>query len=274
MKITLIEPRGFCFGVCRALKMLDEQVQKRPYVLHEIVHNKQIIKDYQAKGVTFIDDLSAVPDGAQLVLSAHGVAQSVEAQARARFNVTDTTCPFVAKIHTWIRKLESQNIPVILIGKANHAEIVGSLGQLKHPEKAFIISDINDVQKLPDMPCVGIATQTTLSVRDTAHIIEAIKQRFDQVILQSGICLATQERQKAVENAAKTHKMILVVGDEKSSNAKRLVETAKNAGAAALLIEKVQDLQQVNLPDSVAITAAASAPETIVLQVYEALKNK
>lgn len=271
MKITLIEPRGFCFGVCRALKMLDELVPLKPCVLHEIVHNKQIIDYYKNKGVSFVDDLSDVPDGAQLVLSAHGVSKQIEDLARSKFVVTDTTCPFVKKNHIWIHQLEEKNIPVIIIGKPNHAEVIGMMGQTTKP--AFIVSDTKDVENLPDFEKVGVATQTTLSVDDTEKITSALHQKFKTVLFQNGICKATQERQKAVREAAKTHKMILVVGDKKSSNANRLVEVAKDAGVDSFLIESVQDLKNLSFPDTVAITAAASAPEQIVKEIADFLEK-
>ena len=272
MKITLIEPRGFCFGVCRALKMLDDLSDKKPVVLHEIVHNKKIIQDYEAKGVRFVENLDDVADGENIVLSAHGVGFEVEKTARKRFNVTDTTCPFVIRIHQWVEKLESDNIPIVLIGKVGHAETIGTLGRLKNPKKAFVISKAEDVDNLPDMEAAGVAMQTTLSVDDTKQIVQALKNKFKTVYLQNGICQATTERQNAVKEACKTHQMILVVGDEKSSNAKRLVEVAKANGAQSLLIEKTQDLDGVSLPDSIAITSAASAPESLVLEIYQRLK--
>ena len=272
MKVTLIEPRGFCFGVCRALKMLDDLSGKKPIVLHEIVHNKKIIQDYEAKGVRFVENLDNVADGENVVLSAHGVGFEIEKNARKRFNVTDTTCPFVIRIHQWVEKLESDNIPIVLIGKVGHAEIAGTLGRLKNPQNAFIISNLEQVNTLPDFPCIGVAMQTTLSVDDTKQIVQALMKKFTKVLLQNGICQATTERQNAVKEACKTHQMILVVGDEKSSNAKRLVEVAKANGAQSLLIEKTQDLDGISLPDSIAITAAASAPESLVLEIYQRLK--
>ena len=272
MKITLIEPRGFCFGVCRALKMLDDLLDKNPYVLDEIVHNKQIIKDYQQKGVCFVKSLTEVPKGANVVLSAHGVSKEIETKAKADFIVTDTTCPFVKKNHIWIQNLEKNGVPIVLIGKANHAEIVGMLGQIK--EKAFLISDIKDVDALTDFKIIGVATQTTLSADDTKQIVEALKQKFETVLFQNGVCMATQERQKAVQEAAKTNRLILVVGDKKSSNANRLVEVAKSAGADSVLVETVEDLKKMSFPDTVAITAAASAPEWIVAEIVDFLKKK
>lgn len=271
MKITLIEPRGFCFGVCRALKMLDDLVPNYPYVLHEIVHNKKIIHDYQQKGVCFIEDLNEVPSGSHLVLSAHGVGKEIQKKAEEKFIVTDTTCPFVKKNHIWIQKLEEKGIPVILIGKPNHAEVIGMLGQLKN--KAFVISSIDDVNALPDFDSVGVATQTTLSVDDTEQIVSALRKKFKNILFQSGVCMATQERQKAVKQAAQTHQMIIVVGDKKSSNANRLVEVAKSAGSDSILVEDVKDLENIPLPDTIAITAAASAPEQIVKEILAFLRK-
>lgn len=271
MKVKLIEPRGFCFGVCRALKMLDELTPKHPYVLHEIVHNKQILRNYKQKGVVFVENLDDVPVESHLVLSAHGVGKKIEETAKEKFIVTDTTCPFVKKNHLWIQKLESKGIPVILIGKTGHAEVVGMLGQLK--QKAFVVSNIEEVNSLPDFETIGVATQTTLSVDDTEQIISALHKKFKKILFQNGVCMATQERQKAVKEAALTHKLIIVVGDKKSSNANRLVEVAKSAGADSILVETVEDLKKMSFPDTVAITAAASAPEQIVAEIFDFLKN-
>ncbi|MBP5534035.1 MAG: 4-hydroxy-3-methylbut-2-enyl diphosphate reductase [Alphaproteobacteria bacterium] len=271
MKITLIEPRGFCFGVCRALKMLDDLLPEHPYVLHEIVHNKQIVGDYQQKGVCFVENLDQVPPKAHLVLSAHGVTKEIEKKARQNFTVTDTTCPFVKKNHRWVQELEAKGIPVILIGKASHAEIIGLLGQLK--QKAFIISNEKDVDALPNFDCVGVATQTTLSVDDTQQIVLALQKKYKNILFQNGVCMATQERQKAVKQAALTNQLIIVVGDKKSSNANRLVEVAKSAGADSVLVETVEDLKNMSFPDTIAITAAASAPERIVAEILDFLKR-
>lgn len=273
MKITLIEPRGFCFGVCRALQMLDTQVKNRPIVLHEIVHNKKIIHDYENQGVCFVEHLENVADASNVILSAHGVGKKVEEYAKEHFNVTDTTCPFVSRIHRWVEKLESQNLPIVLIGKRGHTEIIGTLGRLKNPDNAFVVSDVADVALLPDMQEIGVAMQTTLGVDDTDKIVQALKEKFKTVHLQNGICQATTLRQNAVKQAALTHQMILVVGDTKSSNAKRLVEVAEANGAKSVLIETLEDLKNITIPDTVAITAAASAPESFVQEVYEYLKN-
>jgi 4-hydroxy-3-methylbut-2-enyl diphosphate reductase len=274
MKVTLIEPRGFCFGVCRALQMLDALIEKQPVVLHQIVHNKQIIQKYIEQGVRFVENLDDLAEGTELVLSAHGVSYFIEKYAKNHFKVTDTTCPFVARIHSWVEKLEHQNLPIVLIGKPGHAEVKGILGRLKNPDNAFIVSDVAGVGLLPQMPEIGVAMQTTLSVDETKDIIFALKQKFKTVHLQNGICQATTQRQEAVKQAAKTHKMILVVGDKNSSNALRLVEVANANGAQGILIETLKDLENIAFPDKVAITAAASAPESLVLDVFEYLKKQ
>ena len=273
MKVSFIEPRGFCFGVCRALKMLDAQLDKKPVVLHEIVHNKKIIQDYEKKGVRFVENLDGIENGTNVVLSAHGVGYEVERLAKEKFNIVDTTCPFVKRIHLWVEKLEKQRIPIVLIGKAGHAEIVGTLGRLKNLQNVFIISVLEEVENLPSMPCIGIAMQTTLGVDDTKQIILALKKKFKKVHLQNGICQATTERQNAVKEACKAHEMILVAGDTKSSNAKRLVEVAEASGAKALLVETLDDIKNAELPSSIAITAAASAPESLVQEIYSYLKR-
>ena len=273
MKITLIEPRGFCFGVCRALEMLDSVLSQKPYVLHDIIHNKQVVNRYKEKGVTFVDDLDDVPKGAHLVLSAHGVSRKIEAAAKKDFVVIDTTCPFVRKNHLWVQRLEAQNIPIILIGKSNHIEVVGTLGQLQNPKNAFVVSCVKDVDFLPVFSEVGAVIQTTFCFDTARQVIQALHKKYEKVFFQKGICNTSEERQAAVRVAAKTHQMILVVGDKSSSNARRLVDVAKNAGADSILVETPDDLKNVRFPDRVAITSAASAPEEIVEQVLSFLKQ-
>ena len=185
MKITLIEPRGFCFGVCRALKMLDSVLSEKPYVLHKIIHNKQIINQYKEKGVIFVDDLKDVPKGASLILPAHGVSKKIDENARENFVVTDTTCPFVKKNHLWVQQLEKQGLPIILIGKSNHAEIIGILGQLNNPKRAFVVSCVKDIEPLPFFPKVGVAMQTTFSSDDERLILEELHKKYPQVVFQS-----------------------------------------------------------------------------------------
>ncbi|MGN1091209.1 MAG: 4-hydroxy-3-methylbut-2-enyl diphosphate reductase [Alphaproteobacteria bacterium] len=274
MKITLIEPRGFCFGVCRALEMLDKIQQRPVYVLHEIVHNQAVVFKYKQRGFIFVDDLSFVPKGSTLVFSAHGVSKKIEEEARKKnLNIIDTTCPFVKRVHNWVIQLEQDHRTIILIGKKNHAEIIGTAGQVKDTNKIFIVSNQEDVAQLPEFDKVGITTQTTLSQDETKNIIETIKQKYNNCLLQSGICQATTQRQKALKQACQNNDTILVIGDKKSSNCMRLIEIARQNNRQVHLIEKASDINDLKLQGNIAITAAASAPEEIVQETFSLLQT-
>ena len=273
MKVALINPRGFCFGVRRALEMMDDIKNQNAYVLHEIVHNKNVMEGYVKKGFRFTESVSDIPAGSHVVISAHGIGQNIEDELKKNFVVSDTTCPFVKKIHYWVRQLAQKQIPIILIGKKNHAEVIGIKGQIEKYQNIFIVSNTDDIGLLPDFDSVGVATQTTLSLDDVREIVNRIKKKYKTVFFQNGVCQATQERQEAVKNAAREYEMIVVVGDEKSSNAHRLVEVARTNGSDSILVETVSDLKKYTFPKSVAITAAASAPESVVQEVYHYLIN-
>ena len=274
LKVDLISPRGFCFGVERALKLLDEALTSSEpvYVLHEIVHNTVLVNRYRAKGVRFVESLSDVPDGSVLIFSAHGVSRQIKEQAkRKKCRTIDTTCPFVGRIHQWVLRLEKEGCPVILIGKKSHAETVGTLGQLMHPEKVFVIEDEAEADALPSADKVGIAVQTTFNADKARQIQQKLAEKYPTVLFQKGICSATEERQNAVKKACETHATILVVGDQKSSNAKRLVEVAVDAGRTAFLIETTADLKGLNLIEPVGLTSASSASEDMVMAVFRQL---
>jgi len=274
MKITLVEPRGFCMGVCRSLKMLDEIKQRPVYVLHEIVHNDTVVESYQQKGYIFVEDLSEVPDGATLVFSAHGVSKRVEEQAsQKKLHIIDTTCPFVQKVHDWVKKLEQDGRAVLLIGKKNHVEVMGSIGQLMYPQSAYIISNQEDVNALPSLGKVGIATQTTLSQDETEQLIGLLTQKYPDHVIQSGICQATTERQNALKAACTSGDTVLVVGDKKSSNCMRLVELAQQKGCKTYLIEQAKEVLKLSLSGHIVITSAASAPEHIVQEICRLLQG-
>ncbi len=274
MKITLVNPRSFCFGVQRALDMLDSISDQPTYVLHEIIHNKSVIEKYKQKGFIFVNDLADVPNGCTLVFSAHGVAKNIEDSAKAKnLKIIDTTCPFVKKVHTWVKKLERERRTVILIGKKNHAEIIGTLGQLENPQKAFVVISKEEIEALPDLNQIGIATQTTLSIEETQYLITFLKAKYPNCLLQTGICQATTERQKALQLACQKNDTVLVVGDKSSSNCMRLLELAKKNGCKAFLIEKSTDINGLDLGENIAITAAASAPEEIVQEIVLLLQS-
>jgi len=274
IKTDLIFPRGFCFGVERALKLLDEALTKSEpvYVLHEIVHNTVLVNGYREKGVLFVENLDEVPDGALLVFSAHGVSKEIKIRAlQKKCRCIDTTCPFVTRIHQWVTRLEKEGCPIVLIGKKAHAETVGTLGQLEHPDKAFVVEDETQVDTLPPADKIGLAVQTTFNADKAKAIQEKLAQKYKTVLFQKGICVATEERQNAVKEACKTHSTILVVGDWKSSNARRLVEVAKEAGREAFLIETTADLKGLNLVEPVGLTSASSASEDMVTAVFRQL---
>ena len=276
MKITLIEPRGFCFGVNRALEMLDHIDTRPAYILHEIVHNQQVIDSYKQKGFIFVETLDDVPNESTVVFSGHGVAKHVVELAKAKnLKIIDTTCPFVERVHKWVQSIENEGRTIILIGKKNHAEIMGTYGQLTHPEKAYLISSSEDIKNLPEtLGKIGIATQTTLSAQETNKIISLLQQKYPDCAVQSGICQATTQRQQAVKKACQTCDTILVIGDKKSSNCMQLIELARNQGAQAYLIERAQDVLNIaELGENIGITAAASAPEQIVQDVVSLLQS-
>lgn len=271
LKVTFIEPRGFCFGVCRALKILDEQVGHPPFVFHEIVHNKQVVAAYQAKGFHFVDDVSAVPDGACVVISAHGAGSAVYAAlADKGCKVVDATCPFVKKVHMAAKRLEAAGAAVLIIGKKGHAEVVGIEGQV---QKSHVVSSPNDVAQLPDFDKVGCVMQTTLSATKVDAVLTALLKRYPALIVppKHTMCRATTMRQEAVRAAASTCDMILVVGDTHSSNSRELVDVAGAAGCPAYLIETPADTDALILSGTIGLTASASAPESIVQAVYQKL---
>jgi len=273
-KVDLIFPRGFCFGVERALKLLDEALSASGpvYVLHEIVHNTVLVNRYRAKGARFVEGLDDVPDGSILVFSAHGVSRQIKEQAKQKkCRCIDTTCPFVMRIHQWVTHLEKEDCPVVLIGQKAHAETAGTLGQLAHPEKAFVVENEAEADALPPADKIGVAVQTTFNADKARRIQEKLAEKYPTVLFQKGICSATQERQDAVKEACKTHATILVVGDKKSSNARRLVEVAVDAGRHAFLIETPADLAGLKLTEPVGLTAASSASEDVVMTVFRQL---
>ena len=219
-----------------------------------------------------MESLDDVPNGALLVFSAHGVSKEIKAKAlQKKCRCIDTTCPFVMRIHQWVVRLEKEECPIILIGKRAHAETVGTLGQLAHPDKAFVVEDETEIEALPSADKVGVAVQTTFNADKTKKIQEKLVQKYKTVLFQKGICSATEERQNAVKEACKTHKTILVVGDWKSSNARRLVEVAKETGREAYLIETTADLKGLKLTEPVGLTSASSASEDMVTAVFRQL---
>ncbi|MBU8902302.1 MAG: 4-hydroxy-3-methylbut-2-enyl diphosphate reductase [Victivallales bacterium] len=279
-KIILASPRGFCAGVTRALQSVEQVLAEYPppvYIYHDIVHNTFVIDGLKKRGVIFVDSLDAVPDGQVIIFSAHGVSPTVESDARAKnLKIIDATCPLVKKIHDKVKNYLKQEKLIILIGHKNHPEIVGTLGQSKG--RALVVESLDDVKKLPDlMPGQSAAylTQTTLSHNDISPIIESLNEKYPELEGNGDICYATTHRQEAVMELAKKCKLIIVIGSKKSSNSNRLCETAEHCGVKAILIDSPEDIDIKELPKrgTIGLTAGASAPECLIQDTIEFLKN-
>ena len=285
MQIVLANPRGFCAGVDRAIEIVDQAIQAfgAPiYVRHEVVHNRTVVDGLKQKGAIFIEDLTDVPLGSYLIFSAHGVSKQVQKEAKERnLTVFDATCPLVTKVHLQVAKHAKEGREVILIGHAGHPEVEGTMGQYERCMDnggIYLVETPEDVKNLdvknPDN--LAYVTQTTLSMTDTKIMVDALKVRFKAIQEQKkdDICYATQNRQDAVYELAKTADIILVVGSPNSSNSNRLREIAEQLGKQSYLIDTAKDMQQ-NWFDNIAVvgvTAGASAPEVLVQEVIDQLK--
>ncbi|WP_298832524.1 4-hydroxy-3-methylbut-2-enyl diphosphate reductase [uncultured Piscinibacter sp.] len=280
-EVLLAEPRGFCAGVDRAIEIVERALKKfgAPiYVRHEIVHNTYVVNDLRAKGAIFIEDLAEVPPGATLVFSAHGVSQAVRHEAARRgFSVFDATCPLVTKVHVEVAKLHKEGYDFIMIGHKGHPEVEGTMGQLD--DGIFLVEEVQDVERLnlPQTERLAVVTQTTLSVDDAAEILAAVKRRFPKVRepKRQDICYATQNRQDAVKVLAPQVDVVIVVGSPTSSNSNRLQELAQRLGTPAYMVDQPKDLQAHWLEGRrrVGLTAGASAPDILVEQVVERLRE-
>jgi len=277
--IYLASPRGFCAGVRRSLDTVNEALNRfgAPiYVLHEIVHNDYIVDSLKSKGVLFVESLAAVPEGAVLIFSAHGVARSVEEMAESGgLKAIDATCPLVKKIHRKARKLQDEDITTILIGHKKHREVIGTAGQLD--TFPVIVETVEDVKELP---CIGSSvtylTQTTLSESDVSDIVDALRDKFPQLEGSGDICYATKNRQNAVKELADKCDVIFIIGSKKSSNSQRLREVGEKYGCDSYLVNTVDDLKENMYEDcfAVGVSAGASAPEVLVDDVVEKLGNE
>jgi len=282
MRVVLAEVRGFCAGVQRAIDIVEIALQKfgSPiYVRHEIVHNRHVVDRLRAKGVIFVEELSEVPPGSLAIFSAHGVSPTVKNEAKDRgLDVIDATCPLVLRVHNDGGYYASQGREVILIGHAGHPEVEGTLGWLKG--KGRLVSTVEDVAKLEveDPNKLAYVTQTTLSVDDTKEIIRALTERFPTIVGPDTkeICYATQNRQQAVRELAEMVDLVLVVGAKNSSNSNRLREIPEAKGIPTYLLEEAAELKPEWLKGvkSVGITAGASAPEDLVQELIEVLRNQ
>ncbi len=281
MRVILAQPRGLCAGVVRAIEIVEralEKYQEPVYVRHEIVHNRRVVDDLKAKGAVFVEEIDQAPDNAHVVFSAHGVARSVvKAAAERELPVLDATCPLVSKVHAQAKRYVRQGRGLILIGHAGHPEVEGTVGQIDAP--VTLISTAEEVGALdfaPDAP-LAYVTQTTLSVDDTKDVIQALKDRFSNIVGPdtSDICYATQHRQTAVRDMCKLADVILVVGAKNSSNSNRLREIGLEEGLPSYLIDDASALDPSWLEgkSSIGLTAGASAPEELVEEVIAALRQ-
>jgi 4-hydroxy-3-methylbut-2-enyl diphosphate reductase len=282
MDIFLANPRGFCAGVDRAISIVSralELYEPPIYVRHEVVHNKFVVDGLRRSGAVFVDELDEVPDGNIVIFSAHGVSQAVRENAKHRgLKVFDATCPLVTKVHMEVTRASRKGIECILIGHAGHPEVEGTMGQYDNPAGGiYLVESVEDVAKLvvknPSELC--FSSQTTLSVDDTADVIDALRAKYPEIEgpRKDDICYATQNRQDAVRELAAKVNLLLVVGAKNSSNSNRLRELAEKMGCPAFLIDTAADIQQQWLTDvkAVGVTAGASAPEVLVQQVVQQL---
>jgi 4-hydroxy-3-methylbut-2-enyl diphosphate reductase len=285
LKVYLASPRGFCAGVERAIEIVNKSLNKygKPvYVRHEIVHNKYVVEDLKKKGAIFVEELDEIKDKSRpVIFSAHGVPKSVPEDARIKnLSYVDATCPLVSKVHRESEQLFKNGFDIVLIGHKNHPEVIGTMGQL--PEGAVkLVETVNDVEKLKidsfKKPLAYI-TQTTLSVDDTAEIIIALKNKFQNIKepIKEDICYATTNRQNAVKSMASKCDMLFVIGSRNSSNSVRLVEVAKKSGCQkSMLIHSDQNLpiDEIKKCKNIGITSGASAPEELVQNLINQIKE-
>lgn len=272
MKILLASPRGFCAGVNRAVKTLNEALRRENapvYALHEIVHNRRVVEYFQERGVTFVESLDAVPIGATVLFSAHGVAPQIRAEAsKQNLKTIDATCPLVERVHRLAKKYADNGYQIFYIGHAAHQEVIGTLGVA--PEQMTLVTSVEEVQRLEFSPDVKAAylMQTTLSCAEAEKIVAALRAKFPSLAEpdNAGICFATRYRQDAVTRLLSESDALVVVGSANSSNSRRLAELGETAGKKTFLIDdetalKISDFSDA---DTVLLTAGASAPEKIV----------
>jgi len=273
MDAILSSPRGFCAGVVRAVEIVEVCLEKfgsPVYVRHEIVHNKYVVDDLRLKGAIFVEELSEVPDSANVVFSAHGVPPAVWGDAATRnLNVIDATCPLVTKVHLESIKFSEEDYSIIVVGHEGHPEVIGTMGQ--SPSSSQLVGSVAEAKEIQvtDPSRVVALTQTTLSVEDTKEIIETLRTRFPKLISRNDICYATTNRQDAVSELAKKVDVVLVIGAQNSSNCNRLREVAEQMGVRAFLVDDASHIDPLWLKDvqTVGVTSGASTPETLVQEV-------
>ncbi len=284
MKLLLANPRGFCAGVDRAIDIVERAIKlfgAPIYVRHEVVHNVHVVSRLRALGAVFVDELDQVPDGATVVFSAHGVASAVEAEGKRRaLNVFDATCPLVTKVHMEVARYAREAREVILIGHHGHPEVEGTMGRFdaSFGGQMYLVEDVEDAEQLDvrEPQRLAFVTQTTLSVDDTATIVDVLQRRFPALVSprREDICYATQNRQDAVKKLLEVCDILIVVGSKTSSNSNRLRELALRAGIPGYLIDDATFLQREWFEGkrTIGLTAGASAPESLVQQVVAQLR--
>lgn len=278
--LLLANPRGFCAGVDRAIDVVDHLLAEYGapiYVRKEIVHNREVVAGFRARGVVFVEELSEVPSGALVVFSAHGISPAVRDDARKRgLRVVDATCPLVTKVHLEALKFDREGVELILVGHGDHDEVVGTLG---HVQGMLLVEDLDDAQtvQVKDPDKVAVITQTTLSLDDTREIIATLQRRFPNMRepARSDICYATQNRQSAVKKLAKQADVVVVVGSENSSNSQRLKDCANEYGARGYLVDDPAQIAPEWLvgATTVGVTAGASTPEGLVQRVVDRIRE-
>ena len=286
LKIYLASPRGFCAGVKRAIDIVEKSLAKygKPvYVRHEIVHNKQVVEDLKKKGAIFVEEISDIKDNTRpVIFSAHGVPKSVPEEAQQKkLSFVDATCPLVSKVHRESEQLFKKGYDIILIGHNNHPEVIGTMGQLPKGSIKLVetIDDASSLDIKKFLKPLAYITQTTLSVDDTAEIIEKLKEKFPNIKqpIKEDICYATTNRQIAVKNIAPKCDMFFVIGSRNSSNSVRLVEVAKKAGcknSMLMYFEKEIPMEQLKNSDVIGISSGASAPEQLVQNLLSEIKKE
>lgn len=285
MQIYLANPRGFCAGVDRAIAIVNEALTRfEPpiYVRHEVVHNKFVVSDLANRGAVFVEELDEVPDGSIVIFSAHGVSKAVEDEAERRdLTVFDATCPLVTKVHIEVAKFAQEGMDAVLIGHAGHPEVEGTMGRFnrRHGGQIHLVENESDVAALSvqDADRLAFVTQTTLSMDDTARVIDALRDKFPSIQgpRKDDICYATQNRQDAVKDLAGRCEVVLVVGSPNSSNSNRLRELAERMDCRAYLIDNASEMDKSWLEgvQSIGVTAGASAPEVLIQEVLKQLQD-
>ena len=286
MDIVLANPRGFCAGVDRAIDIVNRALEVfggPVYVRHEVVHNRHVVDELRTRGAVFVDELSEVPDDAIVIFSAHGVSLAVQEEAERRgLQVFDATCPLVTKVHVEVAAFSRAGRECVLIGHAGHPEVEGTMGRYdaSNGGEIYLVEDEDQVSALEvrDPSSLAFVTQTTLSVDDTARVIDALREKFPAIQgpRKDDICYATQNRQDAVKTLASEVDLVLVVGSTNSSNSNRLRELAERCGASAYLIDDASMInpQWLAGKQRIGVTAGASAPELLVQEVIDALQNR